>query len=105
MSPNDLTVLLTQLWCRDFHEYRGNPPDRARVQMNASLLLYCFTSARTGEVHESSARRADARQAQVQEVEIENEDEDEGEKEMERKEMEKKERELEARVLSGCYKV
>ncbi|OJJ98557.1 hypothetical protein ASPACDRAFT_31552 [Aspergillus aculeatus ATCC 16872] len=57
LSPNDLMVLLTQLWCRDFKEYRGTCPDRSRVQLSASLLLYCFTSARTGEVHESTARR------------------------------------------------
>jgi len=27
------------------------------------MLLYCFTSARTGEVHESTARRARARES------------------------------------------
>ncbi|KAF7128632.1 hypothetical protein CNMCM5793_003483 [Aspergillus hiratsukae] len=62
LSPNDLTILLTQLWCRDFKEYRGKYPDRSRVQLTASILLYCFTSARTGEVHESIARRSIARQ-------------------------------------------
>jgi hypothetical protein len=54
LSPNDLTVLMTQLWCKDFKEYRGEPPDRARVQLSAAMLLYCFTSARAGEVHEST---------------------------------------------------
>ncbi|THC93828.1 hypothetical protein EYZ11_006680 [Aspergillus tanneri] len=62
LSPNDLTILLTQLWCRDFKEYRGQFPDRSRVQLTASILLYCFSSARTGEVHESTARRSLARQ-------------------------------------------
>jgi hypothetical protein len=62
LSPNDLNILLTQLWCRDFKEYRGQYPDRSRVQLTASILLYCFSSARTGEVHESTARRSLARQ-------------------------------------------
>ncbi|GFF77413.1 hypothetical protein IFM53868_02081 [Aspergillus udagawae] len=62
LSPNDLTILLTQLWCRDFKENRGQYPDRSRVQLTASILLYCFSSARTGEVHESTARRSRARQ-------------------------------------------
>ncbi|EAW17144.1 uncharacterized protein NFIA_005060 [Aspergillus fischeri NRRL 181] len=57
LSPNDLTILMTQLWCRDFKEYRGTCPDRTRVQLSAAILLYCFTSARSGEVHESTARR------------------------------------------------
>lgn len=46
------------------------------------MLLDCFTSARTGEVHESTARRY-----QVQEM---------GNSEN---------KELEARVLAACYKV
>ncbi|KAG0160181.1 hypothetical protein PDIDSM_7708 [Penicillium digitatum] len=50
VSPNDLTILMTQLWCRDHHEYRGDPADRARVQLSAAMLLYCFTSARTARV-------------------------------------------------------
>ncbi|KAF7630971.1 hypothetical protein AFLA_000028 [Aspergillus flavus NRRL3357] len=62
LSPNDLTILLTQLWCRDFKEYRGQYPDRSRVQLTALILLYCFLSARTGEVHELTARRSIARQ-------------------------------------------
>ncbi|KAL6229166.1 hypothetical protein BDW75DRAFT_250082 [Aspergillus navahoensis] len=62
LSPNDLTILLTQLWCRDFKENRGQYPDRSRVLLTASILLYCFSSARTGEVHESTARRSRARQ-------------------------------------------
>ncbi|KAJ0413052.1 hypothetical protein BJY00DRAFT_322648 [Aspergillus carlsbadensis] len=60
LSPNDLTILLTQLWCRDFKEYHGKCPDRSRVQCTASILLYCFSSARTGEVQESTARRSAA---------------------------------------------
>lgn len=83
VSPNDLTVLMTQLWCRDFQEYRGEPPDRARVQLSAAMLLYCFTSARTGEVHESTARRGLARGS------------DNGETD----------EEIEARVMAACYKV
>ncbi|KAL4999885.1 hypothetical protein BDV10DRAFT_200538 [Aspergillus recurvatus] len=54
----DLTHLL---WCRDFKEYRGCYPDRTRVQYTAAILLYCFTSARAGEVHESTARRSTSR--------------------------------------------
>ena len=73
---------MTQLWCNDFKEYRGEPPDRTRVQLSAAILLYCFTSARTGEVHESTARRALAR----------------GDKN-------KTDNKLEARVLAACYKV
>lgn len=61
LSPNDLTILMVQLWCRDFKEYRGEIPDRTRVQISAAMLLYCFTSARTGEVHESTARRSMAK--------------------------------------------
>lgn len=57
LSPNDLTILMVQLWCRDFKEYRSEIPDRTRVQISAAMLPYCFTSARTGEVHESTARR------------------------------------------------
>ncbi|KAJ5772119.1 Zinc finger C2H2 [Penicillium odoratum] len=82
VSPNDLTILMTQLWCRDHHEYRGNPNDRARIQLSAAILLYCFTSARTGEVHESTARRKKA-----QDIGVDSED-----------------AELEARVLAACYK-
>ncbi|KAJ5193196.1 Zinc finger C2H2 [Penicillium cf. viridicatum] len=82
ISPNDLTILITQLWCRDHHKYRGNPTDRARVQLSAAMLLYCFTSTRTGEVHKSTARRYGAR-----EIGEESEDTD-----------------LEARVIAACYK-
>ncbi|KAJ5637218.1 Zinc fingerC2H2 [Penicillium lividum] len=28
VSLNDLILLMTQFWCRDYHEYRGNPADR-----------------------------------------------------------------------------
>ncbi|KAI9035642.1 uncharacterized protein KD926_003153 [Aspergillus affinis] len=81
-SPNDLTVLQTQLWCRDFKEYRGCYPDRSRVQLTASMLLYCFSSARTGEVHESTARRAVARE----------------------KQNDNKDSTLRATVMAACYK-
>ncbi|KAL2812348.1 hypothetical protein BDW59DRAFT_176992 [Aspergillus cavernicola] len=57
LSPNDLAILMTQLWCQDSLEYRGRYPDRTRIQLSAALLLYCFTSARAGEVHESTRRR------------------------------------------------
>lgn len=73
---------MTQLWCRDFYEYRGQPADRTRVQLNAAILLYCFTSARTGEVHELTARRARAWGSFEEES-------DEA---------------LEARVMAACYK-
>ena len=62
LSPDDLTILLTQLWCRDFKEYRSKFPDQNRVQLTALILLYCFSSAETGEVHKSTARRSIARQ-------------------------------------------
>ncbi|KAJ5471000.1 hypothetical protein N7530_008357 [Penicillium desertorum] len=81
-SPNDLMIIMTQLWCRDSLEYRGHPPDRSRVQLSAAMLLYCFTSARTGEVHESTARRRSARQ-------LDGEDSD---------------KILEARTMAACYK-
>lgn len=74
---------MTQLWCRDYHEYRGNPADRTRVQLSAAMLLYCFTSARTGEVHESTARRDIARQTDKDSADCD----------------------LEAGVLAACYKV
>lgn len=83
LSPNDLTVLMTQLWCRDFHEFRGEIPDRTRVQLSAAILLYCFTSARTGEVHESTCRRKVSREQGT----------------------DKEDKKLEARVMAACYKV
>ncbi|KAL4954732.1 hypothetical protein BDW69DRAFT_193781 [Aspergillus filifer] len=49
-------------WCRDFKEYRSQYPDQSRVQLTASILLYCFSSAQTGKVHESTACRSIARQ-------------------------------------------
>lgn len=83
LSPNDLNVLMTQLWCRDFKEFRGDSPDRARVQLSAAMLLYCFTSARTGEVYKSIARRATVRGNGL----------------------DKAEEDIETRVLAACYKV
>ncbi|CBF83199.1 predicted protein [Aspergillus nidulans FGSC A4] len=62
LSLNDLTILLTQLWFRDFKEYRSQYPDQSRVQLTAPILLYCFSSAQTGEVHESTAHRSIAQQ-------------------------------------------
>eukprot|EP00136_Aspergillus_niger_P005226 XP_001395717.2 hypothetical protein ANI_1_2012104 [Aspergillus niger CBS 513.88] len=87
VSPNDLMIILTHLWCRDFKEYRGKYPDRSRVQLSASLLLYCFTSARTGEVHESTARRELSRKKTSLSTSHGGDDGD-----------------LEARVLAACYK-
>jgi hypothetical protein len=58
LSPNNLIILLAQLWCRDFKEYHGKLPKQSRVQLTALILLYCLSSARTGEVHESTARRS-----------------------------------------------
>jgi carbonic anhydrase len=83
LSPNEIIILLTQLWCRDSHEFRGEIPDRTRVQLSAAMLLYCFISARTGEVYESTVRRGLLRMP----------GEDETDKE------------LEARVMVACYKV
>ncbi|OJJ66328.1 hypothetical protein ASPBRDRAFT_137940 [Aspergillus brasiliensis CBS 101740] len=59
---NDLKIVQKHLWCHDSFEYRGQYPERTRVELSASMLLYCFTSARTGEVHESTARRTSARE-------------------------------------------
>jgi carbonic anhydrase len=83
LSPNDLAILMTQLWCRDYKEYRGKYPDRTRVQLSAAMLLYCFTSARTGEVLESTARREQARKQKGAEGA----------------------EDIAARVLAACYKV
>ncbi|OJZ91241.1 hypothetical protein ASPFODRAFT_57432 [Aspergillus luchuensis CBS 106.47] len=52
---NDLMIVLTYFWCCDFKEYYRKYPDRSQVQFSTSLLLYCFTSARTREVYESTA--------------------------------------------------
>ncbi|GFF96583.1 conserved hypothetical protein [Aspergillus lentulus] len=57
LSLNDLTILLTQLWCQDFKEYSGACPDRIRVQLSAVILLYCFMSAWSGEVHKSTTQK------------------------------------------------
>ncbi|KAL3439835.1 hypothetical protein BJX65DRAFT_291535 [Aspergillus insuetus] len=86
LSPNDLTILLSQLWCRDFKEYRGCYPDRTRVQYTAAILLYCFTSARAGEVHESTARRSTSRH-KVPRGEDDGDDSD-----------------LQAKTMAACYK-
>lgn len=53
------------------------------MQLSAAMLLYCFTSIRIGEVHESTARRGLVR--------VPGEDETN--------------KELEARVMAACYKV
>ncbi|KAJ5460047.1 Zinc fingerC2H2, partial [Penicillium daleae] len=50
--------------------------------ISAVILLYCFTSTRTGEVYKSTARRARARESQGY----------------------KSDKELEARVIAACYK-
>ncbi|KAL4948932.1 hypothetical protein BDW69DRAFT_198491 [Aspergillus filifer] len=87
LSPNDLTILLSQLWCRGFKEYRSCYPDRTRVQYTAAILLYCFTSARAGEVHESTARRSASR-SKVPRAEDDGDDSD-----------------LQAKTMAACYKV
>ena len=51
------------------------------MQLSAAMLLYYFMSTRAGEVHESTARRALAREQKTND------------------------KELEARVLAACYKV
>lgn len=61
-SHNDLKIVQKHLWCHDSFEYRGKYPERTRVELSVSMLLSCFTSARTGEVHESTARRTSARE-------------------------------------------
>ncbi|KAL4925801.1 uncharacterized protein BDV17DRAFT_283674 [Aspergillus undulatus] len=61
-SRDDLTIVLKHLWCYDDHEYRGKYVERTRLELSMSMLMYCFTSARTGEVHESTARRGLARE-------------------------------------------
>ncbi|PGH04310.1 hypothetical protein AJ80_08533 [Polytolypa hystricis UAMH7299] len=61
LSPDDITEALEFLWCKDFIDYKGIHRERSRVDLADSILMYCFTSARTGEVHESTARRAAAR--------------------------------------------
>ena len=53
------------------------------MQISAAILLYYFTSARTGEVHELTARRARAREGPGS----------------------KSDEELQARVIAACYKV
>ncbi|KAL4900480.1 hypothetical protein BDW74DRAFT_170858 [Aspergillus multicolor] len=57
LSLNNLTILLAQLWCQDFEKYR------------LLMLVYCFTSARTGEVHESTACRLNALEKVIAEEE------------------------------------
>ncbi|EED21202.1 conserved hypothetical protein [Talaromyces stipitatus ATCC 10500] len=61
LAPNDLAALLKHLWCNDSYNYRGKCADRQRVALSFATLVYCFTSARTGEVHESTARRKASR--------------------------------------------
>ncbi|KAL4982474.1 hypothetical protein BDW68DRAFT_192120 [Aspergillus falconensis] len=60
--PKAMSINMKELWCRDFKEYHSQYPDQSRVQLTASILLHCFSSAQTGEVHESTARRSIARQ-------------------------------------------
>ncbi|THC87771.1 hypothetical protein EYZ11_012784 [Aspergillus tanneri] len=81
-SRNDLRIVKKHLWCQDAYEYRGKYPERTRVELSASMLLYCFTSARTGEVHESTARRSLARERGDQDAE----------------------KNLRAAVMAACYK-
>ncbi|KAL4746145.1 hypothetical protein BDW72DRAFT_207591 [Aspergillus terricola var. indicus] len=61
-SRDDLTIVLKHLWCYNVHEYRGKYAERSRIELSVSMLMYCFTLARTGEVHESTARRRRARE-------------------------------------------
>ncbi|RAQ76875.1 hypothetical protein COH21_008703 [Aspergillus flavus] len=81
-SRNDLKIVQKHLWCQDSYEYRGIYPERSRVELSASMLLYCFTSARTGEVYESTARRTLAREQGGAEAE----------------------KNLRAAVMAACYK-
>ncbi|GCB25826.1 hypothetical protein AAWM_08711 [Aspergillus awamori] len=59
---NDLKIVQKHLWCNDSFEYRGQYPERTRVDLSALMLLYYFTPARTGEVHESTTRRISTRE-------------------------------------------
>ncbi|KAN0073335.1 hypothetical protein V8E54_008555 [Elaphomyces granulatus] len=47
------------------------PLEEARVQLSAAMLLYSFSSARAGEVNESTARRALAREQKTNDKELE----------------------------------
>ncbi|EFW14145.1 hypothetical protein CPSG_09219 [Coccidioides posadasii str. Silveira] len=60
LSPDDIKAALEFLWCRDYLDYKGQFREQSRVDLAHSILLYCYTSARTGEVHESTAQRATA---------------------------------------------
>ncbi|KAE8387077.1 hypothetical protein BDV23DRAFT_174933 [Aspergillus alliaceus] len=51
----ELKIIQKHLWCQDLYEYRGICPERSSVELSVSMLLYCFTSARTGEVYKSTA--------------------------------------------------
>lgn len=82
LSPNDLTALLSHLWCDDNYDYRGKCSDHQRVALNFSTLVYCFTSARTGELHESLCRRQ-ARRPEEAEDKVE----------------------FNAKAMTACYKV
>jgi hypothetical protein len=57
LSPNDLTALLKHLWCNNNHNYHRKCADRQRVALNFATLVYCFTSAQTGELYKSLCRR------------------------------------------------
>ncbi|CBF79037.1 predicted protein [Aspergillus nidulans FGSC A4] len=48
-APGNISVTIKELWCRDFKEYHGKLPKQSRVQLTALILLYCLSSARTGE--------------------------------------------------------
>ena len=60
LSPMHLITTMIHVWCHDYYEYRGDCPERSRVQLSFAILLYCFTSARAGEVHESTCRKKSA---------------------------------------------
>ncbi|KAM5479793.1 hypothetical protein MaudMau93_007756 [Microsporum audouinii] len=74
LAPSDLAAIMIQIWCNDHYEYRGDAPDRSRVQLSFAILMYCFTSARTGEIHESTARRSKARKEKTHDSDAKNAD-------------------------------
>ncbi|KAI9844716.1 MAG: hypothetical protein M1838_002074 [Thelocarpon superellum] len=52
-TVKDFVTLLRQLWQNDWHDYKH---EAYRVQLTAALQIFCYTSARVGEVFEYSTR-------------------------------------------------
>ena len=103
LSPDDITAALVHLWCMDFLDYKGEHRERSRVGLSLAILMYCFTSARTGEVHESTARRACARRANTRGNKIQRSGNDDPA--TKGRDTGAADRNLSAEVLAACYKV